>query len=58
MSDEAWNAMKMFFIADESYFEALCDEAEKQFGGLEGYISRGLGITDAERERMRELYLD
>ena len=58
LSDEAWNAMQMLFIADESYLAALYDEAGKCFGSLEKYITEGLGMTPAELERIREKYLD
>lgn len=58
LSDEIWNAMIMLFIADESYINALYDEAAKQFGSLEGYITKGLGITPAEQERLRAMYLE
>ena len=58
LSDEIWNAMIMLFIADESYISALYDEAEKQFGSLEGYITEGLGITPAEQEHLRAMYLE
>lgn len=58
LSDEVWNAMIMLFIADESYINALYDEAEKRFGSLGGYITDGLGITPAEQERLRNMYLE
>lgn len=35
-------------------FEAL----DADFGGLEGYLREGLALRDAERRRLRELYLE
>ncbi|MEZ0309003.1 MAG: tyrosine-protein phosphatase [Ramlibacter sp.] len=34
-------------------FEAL----EKDYGGLESYLREGLGLREAQRERLRELYV-
>jgi protein-tyrosine phosphatase len=46
-----WRVQPEFLYAA---FEAV----EADYGGLEGYLREGLGLGAAERERLRELYLE
>lgn len=39
------------------FLEASYEAVERDYGGLEGYFREGLGLREAERERLRELYL-
>jgi protein-tyrosine phosphatase len=40
------------------FLQASYEAVEQDYGGLEGYFREGLGLGDAERERLRELYLE
>ena len=46
-----WRVQPEFLLAS---FEAV----EQDYGGLEAYLREGLGLREAERERLRELYLE
>jgi protein-tyrosine phosphatase len=39
------------------FLQASYEAVEQDYGGLEGYFREGLGLGEAERERLRELYL-
>ena len=50
------HAILMSFLeARPSYLQAFFDEAEAQFGGWEGYLSRGLRLTPAHLATLRAL---
>jgi protein-tyrosine phosphatase len=40
------------------FLEAAYEAVEQDFGGLEGYFREGLGLREAERERLKALYLE
>ena len=42
---------------DESYVRQLFDIADREFGGDAGYLRQFIGLTDAEIERLKQLYL-
>ncbi len=44
--------------ADDIYLDAALFTIEQQFGGIDQYITHNLGITDGQRDRLRELYLE
>ncbi|NPC55490.1 tyrosine-protein phosphatase [Caenimonas soli] len=39
------------------FLKAAFEAVDEEYGGLEGYFRKGLGLGDAERKRMRDLYL-
>ena len=51
------DALWYFFGADEYYIRSFYDAAEKNFGDFEGYLRRGLHITEEEQESLRKRYL-
>ena len=50
-------ALDDLFLAQRTYFDALYETAARDFGSMDGFIRSGLGITEAEREQLRKLYL-
>jgi protein-tyrosine phosphatase len=40
------------------FLHAAFDEVDRSFGSLEGYLREGLGLREAERERLRALYCE
>ena len=40
------------------FLRAALDAVDTDYGGLEGYFREGLGLGDAEREQLRQLYLE
>ena len=51
-------ALHFLFGAHEDYLAAVYDKADELYGGLEQYISDGLGISAEERALFRSLYLE
>ena len=54
----AEQALQYLFTAQEVYLSAAYAKAEELFGGMEGYITENLGITEEEKERLKKLYLE
>jgi protein-tyrosine phosphatase len=50
--------IRAFYILDPSYIDASLDEAVKQYGSMENYIRKGLGISDKELSSLREQLLE
>lgn len=50
--------IKAFYILQPEYIDASLDEAIKQYGSMENYIRKGLGITDTELANLREQLLE
>lgn len=45
-------------LAQESYLAAYLDEVRKGWGSPDAFLERELGVGRAEKERLRELYLE
>ena len=50
--------IKAFYILQPEYIDASLDEVIKQYGSMENYIRKGLGITDTELANLREQLLE
>lgn len=51
--------IEAFYVLQGSYIDAALDAAVEEFGSMEAYITQGLGITEAELQRLRsELLTD
>lgn len=48
---------KLYFVWPE-YVSRFFEETERLCGGVDGYLRSRLGLTDAELERLRELYTE
>jgi len=42
----------------KEYLEAFFATIDAKFGGTEGYLKQGLGLTDEDLVHVRELYLE
>jgi protein-tyrosine phosphatase len=40
------------------FLDAAFEAVDEDYGGLEGYFSNGLGLREAQRERLKALYLE
>jgi protein-tyrosine phosphatase len=49
--------MEVLWRVQPDFLSAAFDEVEAGYGSLDMYLSKGLGVGDAERERLRTLYL-
>jgi protein-tyrosine phosphatase len=49
-------AMTVLWRVQPEFLRAAFEEADAQYGSLEGYFSRGLGLGPAERDRLKTLY--
>jgi len=46
--------VEAFYVLDGAYIDGTLDQAIAEYGSMEAYIRDGLGITEAEIERLRE----
>ncbi len=51
-------AVQAIFGTREEYLEAVLRKIEKIWGGFDAFTEEGLGITEADRQRLRDLYLE
>ncbi len=51
-------AYTVLYRVQPEFLQAAYEALERDYGGLEGYLREGLGLREAERERLRELYLE
>ena len=49
-------AMEVLWRVQPSFLQAAFDEAQARHGSLDGYLRDGLGLGDAQRERLVRLY--
>ncbi len=57
LDETAETVMRCFLGAHEEYPLTVYQTAEELYGDFEGFIRNGLGITGAERETLRQMYL-
>lgn len=50
-------AMAVLWRVQPDFLQAAFDEADATYGSLEGYLREGLALREAERERLKALYL-
>ena len=58
VSPEAEKALRYMFAAWREYLDTAYDSVRERYGGFDGFITEGLHITPAERERLRDIYLE
>ncbi|MDB5873808.1 MAG: hypothetical protein JWQ07_3250 [Ramlibacter sp.] len=47
----------VLYRVQPEFLQAAFEAVDADYGGLDGYFREGLGLREAERERLRELYL-
>ena len=47
-----------FYVLEASYIDATLDEIIKEYGSMENYVREGLGLRDAEMQKLRDALLD
>lgn len=50
--------IRAFYILDAAYIDASLDQAVKEYGSMENYIRKGLGVSDEEIASLREELLE
>ena len=53
LTEEAANVL---WRVQPDFLQAAFDEVDRSYGSLEGYLREGLGLREAERERLKALY--
>jgi len=48
----------VLYRVQPEFLHAAFQAVEQDYGGLDGYLREGLGLREAERERLREFYLE
>jgi protein-tyrosine phosphatase len=51
------DGLAQMMLVNPDYLQAAVDEVTRTFGGIEPYVARGLGVTDADVERLRSRLL-
>lgn len=54
VSDEA---MRILFGADRAYLDALYQALDETYGGMEHYLRDALNVSETDREKLKEMYL-
>lgn len=49
-------AAHVLWRVQPDFLQAALDEVDRTYGSLDGYLREGLGLREAERERLRALY--
>ena len=57
LDSETRQALIWLFGAHQEYLNALYDKITERFGGFDGFLRDGLGITPQEQAQFREMYL-
>jgi len=47
-----------FYILEGTYIDATLDEINKEYGSIDKYLREGLGLSDAEIQKLQEALLD
>jgi protein tyrosine/serine phosphatase len=50
--------VRAFYILDGSYIDATCQQILQDYQSIDGYLSKGLGLTDDEVRKLRERLRD
>ena len=51
-------AAAVLYRVQPEFLHAAFEAVDQDYGGLDAYLREGLGLREAERERLRELYLE
>ena len=54
LADES---LRYLFGADEDFIKAYYEAAADKYGSMDGLIREGLGLSDRDREELKEMYL-
>lgn len=46
------------YTVKEKYFNAFIDEATSLYGSLDGFLEKGLGVTNGKRKKLRDRFLE
>lgn len=52
------HAMRILFGAEPEYLDTLYQALEETYGGMDRYLRDILHVSDSDRERLREMYLE
>ena len=57
IADFADESLRYLFGADEDFIKAYYEAAADKYGSMDGLIREGLGLSDRDREELKEMYL-
>lgn len=55
--DETLRILEVGLYVDASYLQKAFDTAEKEYGSFDSFICSGIGISESERNKLRQMYL-
>lgn len=50
--------IRAFYVLEAAYIDATLDEIIKEYGSMDRYVRKGLGLSDAEVQQLRDALLD
>lgn len=50
--------IRAFYVLEAAYIDATLDEINKEYGSMDRYVRKGLGLSDAEVQQLRDALLD
>ena len=50
-------SIQVIYAADPRFLQAALDSIDREFGGLDAYVEKAVGITDEKRDTLRARYL-
>ena len=57
LADRLDESVRVLNSADPRFLQAALDVIDREFGGLDAYVEKALGITDEKRDALRARYL-
>ena len=57
-TEDAARSMRYVYGAREAFLQTSYRCAEESYGSFEGFLKNGLGLTDADRDTLRQAYLE
>lgn len=55
--EKAQEAMRALLEVRPSYIEAAFEQMEQDYGSVEGYLTKGLGLSQQDLQQLKKLYL-
>lgn len=58
LSNDSQEAITMIFSARRNFLEAAHKQIESEYGTVDNYVTKGLGLTQKEKEKLRSILLE
>jgi protein-tyrosine phosphatase len=52
------DVVQVFMGVDAAYLDAAFDGMTEQYGGVDGYLEKAIGLTAEDRKKLRRIYTE